>query len=55
MWHKLGNLFWLVTAKMNNINLHLYLQKVLAIIQDYNHKKIADLKQVGFTVALQLK
>ena len=31
------------TAKMNNINPHLYLQKVLATIQDYNHKKIADL------------
>ncbi len=31
------------TAKLNNINPWKYLQKVLAIIQDYKANKIADL------------
>ena len=38
------------TAKMNNINPHLYLQKVLETIQDYNHKKIADLLPWNITL-----
>ena len=38
------------TAKMNNINPHLYLQKVLDTIQDYNHKKIADLLPWNITL-----
>ncbi len=42
--HTAAGIYSLIeTAKMNNINPHLYLQKVLATIQDYNHKKIADL------------
>lgn len=31
------------TAKLNNINPWKYLKKVLEVIQDHNHKKIADL------------
>lgn len=38
------------TAKMNDINPHLYLEKVLTIIQDYNHKKIADLLPWNITL-----
>ena len=38
------------TAKMNNINPHLYLQKVLKTIQDYNHKKIAKLLPWNITL-----
>jgi transposase len=42
--HTAAGIYSLVeTAKMNNINPQAYLQKVLATIQDYNHKKIADL------------
>jgi transposase len=42
--HTAAGIYSLIeTAKMNNINPHLYLQKVLATIQDYNHKKITDL------------
>ena len=38
------------TAKMNDVNPHLYLEKVLTIIQDYNHKKIADLFPWNVTI-----
>ena len=42
--HTAAGIYSLIeTDKMNNINPHLYLQKVLATIQDYNHKKITDL------------
>ena len=42
--HTAAGIYSLIeTAKMNNINPHLYLQKVLATIQDYNHKKIVGL------------
>ena len=36
------------TAKMNDINPQLYLTKLLDTIQDYNHKKIADLLPWNF-------
>ena len=42
--HTAAGIYSLIkTAKMNNINPRLYLQKVLATTQDYNYKKIADL------------
>jgi transposase len=39
--HTAAGIYSLIeTAKINNINPHLYLQKALATIQDYNHKKL---------------
>ena len=49
--HTAAGIYSLIeTAKMNNINPQLYLQKVLATIQDYNYKKIADLLPWNITL-----
>ncbi len=40
----------LETAKMNNINPHQYLHKVLSVIQDYNSHKMADLLPWNITL-----
>jgi len=42
--HTAATMYSLIeTAKMNGINPHLYLQKVLSVIQDYNSQKISEL------------
>ena len=39
-----ANIYTIVeTAKLNGRNPWKYLTKVLSVIQDYNHKKVADL------------
>lgn len=39
-----ANIYSLIeTAKLNNINPHIYLKKVLSVIQDYNSQKLTDL------------
>ena len=48
--HIAADIYLLIeNAKMNNIKPHLYLQKVLATIQYYNHKKTSSLGILGFT------
>jgi len=49
--HNAAGIYSLIeTAKLNNINPQLYLAKVLNTIQDYNHKKIADLLPWNITL-----
>jgi hypothetical protein len=49
--HTAAGIYSLIeTAKMNNINPFLYLQKVLNTIQDHNSNRLADLLPWNITL-----